>query len=105
MTTFTAPPDQTGLILGGGDILNVNAGGAAVGTTIVTGGVENVNSGGAAIRHDDQVRRLPPKMSIKAARTPGRRSAAPWAGKTSMAARALPRRSTGAAAWMLSTKA
>ena len=49
MTTFTAPPDQTGLNLGFGDILNVNDGGEATGTTIRIFGVENVNSGGTSI--------------------------------------------------------
>ena len=48
MTIFTAPPDQTGLIVGGDNILNVNSGGAAIRTTLVSGGVENVNSGGAS---------------------------------------------------------
>ena len=49
MTIFTAPPDRTGLNLGFGDILNVNDGGEATGTTIRTFGVENVNSGGTSI--------------------------------------------------------
>jgi autotransporter passenger strand-loop-strand repeat protein len=49
MTTFTAPPDQNGLNLGFGDILNVNDGGEATGTTIRIFGVENVNSGGTSI--------------------------------------------------------
>ena len=82
MTIFTAPLDQTGLILGGHDILNVNSGGAAVGTTIVTGGVENANSGGAAIGTTIRLGGFE-NVREKAARTPGRRSTP--AGKTSMA--------------------
>ena len=45
MTTYTAPPDETDLILNRGDILNVNEGGAATGTTINLGGVEIVHKG------------------------------------------------------------
>ena len=48
MTTFTAPPDQTDLVLNIGDILDVNSGGTATGTTISFGGIENVNGGGTA---------------------------------------------------------
>ena len=49
MTTFTAPPNQNGLVLNDGDILNVNSGGVAGGHTIVNdGAVVNVNSGGVA---------------------------------------------------------
>jgi fibronectin-binding autotransporter adhesin len=47
-TTFTAPPDQHGLILNAGDILDVNKGGKAFDTTINDGGVVNVNDGGRA---------------------------------------------------------
>jgi hypothetical protein len=47
MTTFTAPPNQNGLVLNDGDILNVNSGGVAGGVTIVNdGAIVNVNSGG-----------------------------------------------------------
>ena len=46
--TFTAPPDQNGLILNAGDILDVNKGGKAFDTTINDGGVVNVNDGGEA---------------------------------------------------------
>ena len=47
MTTFTAPPNQNGLVLNNGDILNVNSGGVAGGVTIVNdGAIVNVNSGG-----------------------------------------------------------
>ena len=49
MTIFTAPPDQSGLNLGFGDILNIDEGGEATGTTIRTFGVENVNEGGTSI--------------------------------------------------------
>ena len=49
MTIFTAPPDQNGLNLGFGDILNIDEGGEATGTTIRTFGVENVNDGGTSI--------------------------------------------------------
>jgi autotransporter passenger strand-loop-strand repeat protein len=48
MTTFTAPPDRTGLVLNFGDILNVESGGTATGTTINERGTENVLSGGRA---------------------------------------------------------
>ena len=49
MTTYTAPPNQNGLVLNDGDILNVNSGGVAGGHTIVNdGAVVNVNSGGVA---------------------------------------------------------
>ena len=49
MTTYTAPPNQNGLVLNNGDILNVNSGGVADGHTIVNdGAVVNVNSGGVA---------------------------------------------------------
>ena len=49
MTTFTAPPNQNGLVLNNGDILNVNSGGVADGHTIVNdGAIVNVNSGGVA---------------------------------------------------------
>jgi len=48
MTTFTAPPTQTGLVLNSGDTLNVNIHGIAVKTTINDGGLENVLGGGRA---------------------------------------------------------
>jgi len=48
MTTYTAPPDQTGLILNNGDVLNVNDGGIATATTINDGGLARVFSGGTA---------------------------------------------------------
>ena len=47
MTTFTAPPDQTGLVLNFGDILDVNSGGTATDTTINALGTVNVNGGTA----------------------------------------------------------
>jgi autotransporter passenger strand-loop-strand repeat protein len=47
MTTFTAPPDQTGLVLNFGDILDVNSGGTATDTTINFLGTVNVNGGTA----------------------------------------------------------
>jgi autotransporter passenger strand-loop-strand repeat protein len=47
-TTFTAPPNQDGLTLSNGDILNVNSNGRGIATTINAGGVENVNNGGQA---------------------------------------------------------
>jgi autotransporter passenger strand-loop-strand repeat protein len=49
MTTFTAPPNKSHLMLNDGDILNVNSGGVAKDTTINNGGVENVNKGGDAM--------------------------------------------------------
>lgn len=42
MTTYTAPPDRSGLVLNSGDILNVNAGGRSNFTTVNNGGIENV---------------------------------------------------------------
>ena len=48
MTTYTAPPDQTGLDLKFGDILNVNSGGTATGTTIYNHGLEDVRAGGVS---------------------------------------------------------
>jgi len=42
MTTYTAPPDRSSLVLNNGDILNVNAGGRSDFTTINNGGIENV---------------------------------------------------------------
>jgi autotransporter passenger strand-loop-strand repeat protein len=47
-TTFTAPPNQDGLTLSNGDILNVNSNGRGIATTINAGGIENVNNGGQA---------------------------------------------------------
>lgn len=53
MTTYTAPPDKTDLVLNFNDTLLIEAGGTAVGTTIngnnVGGGVEYVEAGGTAI--------------------------------------------------------
>lgn len=42
MTTYTAPPTQTGLTLNDGDALTIDGGGVATRTTINDGGVENV---------------------------------------------------------------
>jgi autotransporter passenger strand-loop-strand repeat protein len=54
MTTYTAPPNQTNLVLNKGDTLDVNSGGNATGTTI-NGGLEKVLAGGldagATIHH------------------------------------------------------
>jgi len=49
MTTYTAPPDQTGLILNNGDVLNVNGGGIATATTINDGGEVSVFRRGKTI--------------------------------------------------------
>jgi autotransporter passenger strand-loop-strand repeat protein len=49
MTMFTAPPDQTDLVLNTFDILNVFKGGMATGTIINQNAVENVYSGGTAL--------------------------------------------------------
>ena len=49
MTSFTAPPNQTGLILNAFDTLNVFSGGIATGTIINENSVENVNPGGKAL--------------------------------------------------------
>jgi autotransporter passenger strand-loop-strand repeat protein len=46
MTTFTAPPDQTGLVLNG-DNLDIGMGGTATDTTINVGSVD-VGPGGTA---------------------------------------------------------
>ncbi len=46
MTTYTAPPNQTDLVLNDGDALNVLSQGQSNYTTINTGGVENVFDGG-----------------------------------------------------------
>jgi len=48
MTTYTAPPDVSGLVLDPGDILNINEGGSATHTIINRLAVENVFSGGTA---------------------------------------------------------
>lgn len=45
MTIYTAPPDETNLVLDRGDVLNVDKGGTATGTTIQFGGVAHVNGG------------------------------------------------------------
>ena len=49
MTTYTAPPTQTHLVLNGGDTLNVEVDGLAYGTMINQGAVLNVGSGGMDI--------------------------------------------------------
>ena len=49
MTTYTAPPTQTHLVLNGGDTLNVEVDGLAYGTLINQGAVLNVGSGGTDI--------------------------------------------------------
>ena len=46
LLAHTAPPNQTGLVLNTGDILNIHAGGTATNTTVNNGGVENVLNGG-----------------------------------------------------------
>ena len=48
MTTYTAPPTQTHLVLNGGDTLNVEVDGLAYGTLINQGAVLNVASSGTA---------------------------------------------------------
>jgi autotransporter passenger strand-loop-strand repeat protein len=48
MTMYTAPPNQNGLVLGDGDVLQVNNGGTAT-NTIVEGGGEVIVVGGAAV--------------------------------------------------------
>jgi autotransporter passenger strand-loop-strand repeat protein len=45
MTTYTVPPDKADLVLDRGDVLNVDLGGTATGTTIGVGGVAFVNGG------------------------------------------------------------
>ena len=49
MTTYTAPPTQTHLVLNGGDTLNVEVDGLAYGTLINQGAVLRVASGGMDI--------------------------------------------------------
>lgn len=49
MTTYTAPPTQTHLVLNGGDTLNVEVDGLAYGTLINQGAILNVGSGGTDI--------------------------------------------------------
>ena len=49
MTTYTAPPTQTHLVLNGGDALNVEVDGLAYGTLINQGAVLRVASGGMDI--------------------------------------------------------
>jgi autotransporter passenger strand-loop-strand repeat protein len=49
MTSFTAPPNQTGLILKAFDTLNVFSGGIATGTIINENSVENVYLGGKGL--------------------------------------------------------
>jgi hypothetical protein len=48
MTMYSAPPNQNGLVLGNGDVLQVNTGGTATKTT-VEGGGEVVVAGGTAV--------------------------------------------------------
>jgi hypothetical protein len=48
MTMYTAPPNQNGLVLGDGDVLQVNNGGMAT-NTIVEGGGEVIVAGGTAV--------------------------------------------------------
>jgi autotransporter passenger strand-loop-strand repeat protein len=49
MTSFTAPPNRTGLILNAFDRLDVFSGGTATGTIINENAVENVNPGGKGL--------------------------------------------------------
>ena len=49
MTKYTAPPDQSHLVLNGGDTLNVEVNGLAYDTLINQGAVLNVASGGTDI--------------------------------------------------------
>jgi autotransporter passenger strand-loop-strand repeat protein len=48
MTMYTAPPNQNGLVLGNGDVLEVNDGGTAT-NTIVAGSGELIVAGGTAV--------------------------------------------------------
>jgi autotransporter passenger strand-loop-strand repeat protein len=48
MTMYTAPPNQDGLVLGDGDVLQVNSGGTAT-DTIVDAGGEVIVEGGTAV--------------------------------------------------------
>jgi hypothetical protein len=48
MTMYTAPPNQNGLVLGDGDVLQVNNGGVAT-NTIVEGTGEVIVAGGTAV--------------------------------------------------------
>jgi autotransporter passenger strand-loop-strand repeat protein len=45
---YTAPPNQNGLVLGNGDVLQVNNGGTAT-STIVEGRGEVIVAGGTAV--------------------------------------------------------
>ena len=45
---YTAPPNQNGLVLGNGDVLQVNTGGTATNTIVDVGGEVDV-SGGTAV--------------------------------------------------------
>jgi autotransporter passenger strand-loop-strand repeat protein len=47
VTIYTAPPNVRGVVLYGGDRLNVLSGGTADFTTVNSGGIENVNGGTA----------------------------------------------------------
>src|SRR5713101_1961525 len=49
MTTYTAPPTQTDLVLNSGDTLNVEVNGLAYNTAINQGAILNVASGGTDI--------------------------------------------------------
>ena len=49
MTNYTAPPDQTGLVLQSFDTLNVFGGGTATGTILNENSVVNVNPGGKGL--------------------------------------------------------
>jgi autotransporter passenger strand-loop-strand repeat protein len=48
MTMYTAPPNQNGLVLGDGDVLQVNTGGTATNTIVDRGGEVDV-AGGTAV--------------------------------------------------------
>jgi hypothetical protein len=48
MTTYTAPPNQNGLVVGNGEVLDVNNGGTAT-NTIVQGSGEVIVAGGTAV--------------------------------------------------------
>jgi autotransporter passenger strand-loop-strand repeat protein len=48
MTMYSAPPNQNGLVLGNGDVLQVNTGGTAT-NTVVEGSGEVVVAGGTAV--------------------------------------------------------
>lgn len=48
MTTYTVPPNVSGVTLNAGDLMNIDSGGVATSTKVNSGGTENVNSGGTA---------------------------------------------------------